>query len=122
MLAIRERFTHNLRAQKISMTQRFTLKNKSGQNGLGAGVWNIGPGADPFGGPTRVAIPILDRLPMLADAGMKSLDQQMHEEMVRELFIKNRIKSLLLLRNDMPHFYSWGRIMTGTHSQYLRNL
>jgi xylose isomerase len=39
-------------------------------NGLGAGVWNIGPGNDPFGGPTRDAIPMLDRLPMLAEAGM----------------------------------------------------
>jgi xylose isomerase len=49
---------------------RYTLKNKVGMNGLGAGVWNIGPGNDPFGGPTRPAIPFLDRLPMLADAGM----------------------------------------------------
>ncbi len=52
------------------MSQRFSLKNKVGINGLGAGVWNIGPGGDPFGGPTRAAIPILDRLPMLAEAGM----------------------------------------------------
>ena len=26
--------------------------------------------SDPFGGPTRDAIPILDRLPLLAEAGM----------------------------------------------------
>jgi xylose isomerase len=52
------------------MTQRFILKNKTGINGLGAGVWNLGPGGDPFGGPTREAIPILDRLPLLAEAGM----------------------------------------------------
>ena len=49
---------------------RYELKNKIGINGLGAGVWNIGPGGDPFGGPTRPAIPILDRLPLLAEAGM----------------------------------------------------
>jgi xylose isomerase len=49
---------------------RYELKNKVGINGLGAGVWNIGPGTDPFGGPTRAAIPILDRLPLLAEAGM----------------------------------------------------
>ncbi|HEX8294789.1 MAG TPA: TIM barrel protein [Chthoniobacteraceae bacterium] len=46
------------------------LTNKIGINGLGAGVWNIGPGNDPFGGPTREAIPMLERLPMLAEAGM----------------------------------------------------
>jgi xylose isomerase len=52
------------------MSSAILLKNKIGMNGLGAGVWNIGPGNDPFGGPTRNAIPILDRLPLLAEAGM----------------------------------------------------
>jgi hypothetical protein len=52
------------------MQQRYSLKQKAGVNGLGAGVWNLGPGGDPFGGPTREFIPILDRLPMLAEAGM----------------------------------------------------
>ena len=52
------------------MATPITLTNKAGLNGLGAGVWNIGPGNDPFGGPTRDAIPILDRLPLLAEAGM----------------------------------------------------
>ncbi|HZC59760.1 MAG TPA: TIM barrel protein, partial [Chthoniobacterales bacterium] len=52
------------------MTERYSLRNKKGKNGLGAGVWNIGPGGDPFGGPTRASIPILDRLPILAEAGM----------------------------------------------------
>ncbi|MDB6151315.1 MAG: Xylose isomerase [Chthoniobacter sp.] len=52
------------------MTAPITLNNKVGLNGLGAGVWNLGPGNDPFGGPTREAIPMLDRLPMLAEAGM----------------------------------------------------
>ena len=52
------------------MTHRFILKDKVGPQGVGAGVWNLGPGADPFGGPTRAAIPMLDRLPMLAEAGM----------------------------------------------------
>ena len=33
------------------MEQRFSLKQKAGVTGLGAGVWNIGPGGDPFGGP-----------------------------------------------------------------------
>jgi xylose isomerase len=35
------------------MKEKYTLRNKNGRNGLGAGVWNIEPGADPFGGPTR---------------------------------------------------------------------
>jgi xylose isomerase len=52
------------------MTSPILLKNKVGMNGLGAGVWNIGPGADPFGGPTREPIPMLDRLPMLAECGL----------------------------------------------------
>lgn len=46
------------------------LKNKAGKQGVGAGVWNLGPGGDPFGGPTREAIPFLDRIPLLAEAGM----------------------------------------------------
>lgn len=50
--------------------QLITLNKKSGPNGVGAGVWNLGPGVDPFGGPTREALPILDRLPLLAEAGM----------------------------------------------------
>jgi xylose isomerase len=50
--------------------QRYSLTQKPGLTGLGAGVWNIGPGGDPFGGPTREPIPILERLPLLAEAGM----------------------------------------------------
>ena len=52
------------------MSQRFILKDKVGPQGLGAGVWNLGPGGDPFGGPTRAAIPILERLPLLAETGL----------------------------------------------------
>src|ERR1700747_1031742 len=52
------------------MKTPFHLPHKAGRSGLGAGVWNIGPGTDPFGGPTREAIPILDRFPILAEAGM----------------------------------------------------
>ena len=52
------------------MSSPVLLKNKTGINGLGAGVWNLGPGGDPFGGPTRESIPILDRLPLIAESGM----------------------------------------------------
>lgn len=61
------------------MQTPYTLKNKAGQNGLGAGVWNLGPGGDPFGGPTREAIPVIDRLPLLADAGMSFYEAHDHE-------------------------------------------
>ncbi len=57
----------------------FQLKNKAGKQGVGAGVWNLGPGGDPFGGPTREAIPILERLPLLADAGMSYYEAHDHE-------------------------------------------
>jgi xylose isomerase len=52
------------------MATPILLRNKTGLNGLGAGVWNLGPGGDPFGGPTREPIPILDRLPLIAESGM----------------------------------------------------
>ena len=53
------------------MKEKYTLRNKTGRNGLGAGVWNIGPGSDPFGGPAGEFIPILDRLPILAGPGSR---------------------------------------------------
>jgi xylose isomerase len=52
------------------MKEKYLLRDKKGKNGLGAGVWNIGPGTDPFGGPTREPIPILDRLSIIAEAGI----------------------------------------------------
>src|ERR1700730_1579029 len=61
------------------MQTPYTLKNKAGINGLGAGVWNLGPGSDPFGGPTRETIPILERLPLLAAAGMTFYEAHDHE-------------------------------------------
>ena len=52
------------------MQKPYHLRDKKGKTGLGAGVWNIGIGTDPFGGPTREPIPMLDRLAVLAEAGM----------------------------------------------------
>lgn len=49
---------------------KIIIPEKKGKNGVGAGVWNLGPGRDPFGGPTREEIPILDRIPLLAEAGI----------------------------------------------------
>jgi xylose isomerase len=61
------------------MQTPYTLKSKAGINGLGAGVWNLGSGIDPFGGPTREDIPILERLPLLAAAGMTFYEAHDHE-------------------------------------------
>jgi len=61
------------------MRNRFILKAKAGPSGVGAGVWNLGPGGDPFGGPTRESIPILERLPLLAEAGMSFYEAHDHE-------------------------------------------
>ena len=49
---------------------KIIIPYKTGKQGLGAGVWNLGAGRDPFGGPTRREIPILDRIPLLAEAGI----------------------------------------------------
>ncbi|MBI4027163.1 MAG: TIM barrel protein [Verrucomicrobia bacterium] len=53
---------------------KILISPKKGAQGVGAGVWNIGPGRDPFGGPTRAEIPILDRIPLLAGAGITYLE------------------------------------------------
>lgn len=49
---------------------KITIPSKAGKTGIGAGVWNLGPGRDPFGGPTRKEIPILKRIPLLAQSGI----------------------------------------------------
>ena len=53
---------------------KIIIKNKSGKNGIGAGVWNLGAGRDQFGGPTREEIPALDRIPLLAEAGITYIE------------------------------------------------
>lgn len=53
---------------------KIVISPKAGIKEIGAGVWNIGPGGDPFGGPTRRNIPILDRIPMLAEAGITYIE------------------------------------------------
>src|ERR1700691_6499617 len=54
--------------------QQIIIPSKKGKNGIGAGVWNLGAGRDPFGGPTREEIPILDRIPLLAAAGITYIE------------------------------------------------
>ncbi len=54
--------------------KKIIISSKKGKQGIGAGVWNLGPGRDPFGGPTRAEIPILDRIPHLAEAGISYIE------------------------------------------------
>lgn len=53
---------------------KIIIANKAGKQGIGAGVWNLGAGRDPFGGPTREEIPILDRISLLAKAGITYIE------------------------------------------------
>lgn len=53
---------------------KIVIEKKAGKQGIGAGVWNLGAGRDPFGGPTREEIPILDRIPILAEAGITYIE------------------------------------------------
>lgn len=53
---------------------KIIIDKKAGKQGIGAGVWNLGAGRDPFGGPTREEIPILDRIPLLAEAGITYIE------------------------------------------------
>ena len=54
----------------MTTSSKIIISPKKGKQGIGAGVWNLGVGRDPFGGPTRRDIPILDRIPLLAEAGI----------------------------------------------------
>jgi hypothetical protein len=54
--------------------KKIIISSEKSKNGIGAGIWNIGAGRDPFGGPTRTEIPILDRLPSLAKSGITYLE------------------------------------------------
>ena len=49
---------------------KIVISPKKGKQGIGAGVWNLGAGRDPFGGPTRPEVPVLERIPLLAAAGV----------------------------------------------------
>ncbi len=53
---------------------KIIIEHKAGKQGIGAGVWNLGAGRDPFGGPTRAEIPILERIPLLAEAGITYIE------------------------------------------------
>ena len=90
------------------MATRYELKGKVGITTLGAGVWNIGPGTDPFGGPTRDAIPMLERLPMLAEAGMSYYEAHDVEIPAADAAKANKIAKACGLKCAMytPSFFS----------------
>src|SRR3984957_20078536 len=54
--------------------KKIIISPKKGKQGIGAGVWNLGAGRDPFGGPTRPEVPVLERLPLLAEAGITYIE------------------------------------------------
>lgn len=61
-------------ATEFKHMSKIIISSKKGKQGIGAGVWNIGAGRDPFGGPTRPEVPVLERIPLLAEAGITYIE------------------------------------------------
>ena len=59
---------------RIDYMDKIIISPKKGKQGIGAGVWNLGAGRDPFGGPTRPEIPVLERISLLAGAGITYIE------------------------------------------------
>lgn len=97
------------------MSKPILLNGKAGARGLGAGVWNLGPGGDPFGGPTREVIPVLDRLPLLAEAGMSYFEAHDTEIPLSDVPRARKIAAALGLRCGMytPSFFTDPRFKDG---------
>lgn len=97
------------------MSKAILLERKAGARGLGAGVWNIGPGGDPFGGPTRDPIPILDRLPLLAEAGMSYFEAHDTEVPLADVSKARKVAERCGLKCGMytPSFFADPRFRDG---------
>jgi xylose isomerase len=97
------------------MSKAILLDGKVGARGLGAGVWNLGPGGDPFGGPTREPLPILDRLPLLAEAGMSYFEAHDTEIPLADVPRARRIAASCGLKCGMytPSFFTDPRFKDG---------
>lgn len=97
------------------MSKPILLDHKTGVRGLGAGVWNIGPGGDPFGGPTRAPVPILDRLPLLAEAGLSYFEAHDTEIPLAEVPRARKVAAACGLRCGMytPSFFTDPRFKDG---------
>ena len=100
--------TNKTRSIERTMNNRYTLRNKKGHVGVGAGVWNLGPGTDPFGGPTRDSIPIFDRLPLLANAGITYYEAHDSEILASQVEEAKKIADKLDLKCGMytPSFFA----------------
>lgn len=62
------------RVASMQSMSKVIISPKKGKQGIGAGVWNLGAGRDPFGGPTRPEVPVLERIPLLAEAGITYIE------------------------------------------------
>lgn len=87
---------------------KIIIPNKKGKNGLGAGVWNLGSGRDPFGGPTREEIPILNRIPLLAEVGITYIEAHDVEIGLRDVATAKKLLKQYGLKMGMytPSFFA----------------
>jgi xylose isomerase len=87
---------------------KIMIPKKVGKRGIGAGVWNLGAGRDPFGGPTRPDIPVLDRLELLAKAGVTYIEAHDVEITVNDVPEAKRLMKRFGLKMGMytPSFFA----------------
>lgn len=87
---------------------KIVISSKKGKQGIGAGVWNLGAGRDPFGGPTRREIPILDRIPLLAEAGITYVEAHDVEISPGEIPMARKLLQQYSLKMGMytPSFFA----------------
>lgn len=87
---------------------KILISPKKGQQGIGAGVWNLGAGRDPFGGPTRREIPILERIPLLAESGVTFIEAHDVELPAQDVLKAKHLLKKYGLKMGMytPSFYA----------------
>ncbi len=87
---------------------KIIIPQKAGKQGIGAGVWNLGSGRDPFGGPTRPEIPVLERIPMLAQAGITYIEAHDVEILATDVPEAKRLMKKYGLKMGMytPSFFA----------------
>ena len=88
--------------------KKIIIPSKAGKQGLGAGVWNLGAGRDPFGGPTRKETPVLERIPQLAAAGITFLEAHDVEISARDVPETKRLMQKFGMQMGMytPSFFA----------------
>jgi xylose isomerase len=87
---------------------KIIISPKKGKQGIGAGVWNLGAGRDPFGGPTRREIPVMDRIPLLAEAGITYVEAHDVEISLSEIPMARKLLQQYGLKMGMytPSFFA----------------